>query len=199
MTETAGLRERKKRRTRQALVEAAYRLFDTRGYDETTVSAVAAAADVSPATFYLHFPAKEDVLFDGGRDLLDVAVAAVAGRGLDEPATAALVRAIRAAVAASRDGDRDPRGDLEAIRLRLITSVPALRATLLHRVFTAQQELAGALRAAYPDRLDAIDAAALVGAVVGAILAAGQTAVTAGQPLHTAIERVLSAVPDCAA
>jgi AcrR family transcriptional regulator len=188
------LRERKKRRTRQALVEAAYRLFDTRGYDETTVSAVAAAADVSPATFYLHFPAKEDVLFAGGRDLLDVAVAAVAGRATGEPPRAALVRAIRAAVTAS-DGDRDPRGDLEPVRLRLITSVPALRATLLHRVFTAQQELAAALGAAYPDQLDELDAAALVGAVVGAVLAVGHAAVTAGQPLHPAIERVLSAVP----
>jgi hypothetical protein len=152
------------------------------------------SAQVPAASGPLHFPAKEDVLFAGGRDLLDVAVAAVAGRATGEPPRAALVRAIRAAVTAS-DGDRDPRGDLEPVRLRLITSVPALRATLLHRVFTAQQELAAALRAAYPDQLDELDAAALVGAVVGAVLAVGHAAVTAGQPLHPAIERVLSAVP----
>jgi hypothetical protein len=139
------------------------------------------------------------VLFAGGRDLLDVVVAAVAERGPDEPPGAAVVRAIRAAVAASQHGDRDPGGDLEAIRVRLITTVPTLRATLLHRIFTAQQELAAALRTAYPDRLDDVDAAALVGAVVGAILAAGQAAVTTGRPLSTAIDRILTTTATVAA
>jgi AcrR family transcriptional regulator len=194
VTDTAGLRARKKQRTRQAIVEAAYRLFDTRGYDETPVSAIAAAADISPATFYLHFPAKEDVLW-GGQGLLDVALAAVAERGPDETPAATVVRAIRASVAASRHGPRDPSGDLEAIRIRLITTVPALRATTLHRIFTAQQDLAAALRRAYPERLDAVDAAGLVGAVVGAILAAGQAAVTTGGSLQAAVDRVLDAVP----
>jgi AcrR family transcriptional regulator len=194
VTDTAGLRARKKQRTRQAIVEAAYRLFDTRGYDETPVSAIAAAADISPATFYLYFPAKEDVLW-GGQGLLDVALAAVAERGPDETPAATVVRAIRAAVAASRHGPRDPSGDLEAIRVRLITTVPALRATTLHRIFAAQQDLAAALRRAYPERLDAVDAAGLVGAVVGAILAAGQAAVTTGGSLQAAVDRVLDAVP----
>jgi AcrR family transcriptional regulator len=194
VTDTAGLRARKKQRTRQAIVEAAYRLFDARGYDETPVSAIAAAAEISPATFYLHFPAKEDVLW-GGQGLLEVAHAAIADRGPGEAPAAAVVRAIRAAVEASRHGPRDPGGDLEAIRIRLITTVPALRATTLHRIFLAQQELAAALRAAYPDRLDAVEAAGLVGAVVGAILAAGHAAVTTGGSLEDAVDRVLAAVP----
>jgi hypothetical protein len=90
-------------------------------------------------------------------------------------------------------------GDLAAIRVRLITTVPALRATLLHRIFAAQEELAAALRTAYPFRLDDVDAAALVGAVVGAILAAGRAAVTTGRPLSTAIDRILTTTATVAA
>jgi AcrR family transcriptional regulator len=57
-----GLRERKKIRTRVALIEAAAELCLKQGYDNTTVEQIAAAADVSPRTFSRYFPTKESVV-----------------------------------------------------------------------------------------------------------------------------------------
>jgi AcrR family transcriptional regulator len=57
-----GLRERKKRRTRETLVDVAAELCLRQGYDNTTVEQIAAAAEVSPRTFSRYFPTKEAVI-----------------------------------------------------------------------------------------------------------------------------------------
>ena len=58
-----GRRERKKRETRQALVETAMALFAEQGVDGTTIEQISDGADVSERTFYRYFATKEDVLF----------------------------------------------------------------------------------------------------------------------------------------
>lgn len=58
-----GRRERRKRATRQALLEAAYELFAAKGYHETTVEEIADAAGVSRRTAFRYFPTKHSLVF----------------------------------------------------------------------------------------------------------------------------------------
>jgi AcrR family transcriptional regulator len=69
-----GLRERKKRETRQHISNTATALFLEHGFDQVRVADVAAACDVSEKTVYNYFANKESLVFDR------------------EPAMAALIR-----------------------------------------------------------------------------------------------------------
>jgi AcrR family transcriptional regulator len=60
-----GLRERKKRQTRELIAATARRLFTERGFDAVTVAEVARAADVSEGTVFNYFPTKEDLFYSG--------------------------------------------------------------------------------------------------------------------------------------
>ncbi len=118
MTEVIGRRERKKAQTRQALADAALKLFLERGYDEVGVKEVADAADVSVTTLFKYFPSKEALLFDQDDDIEAALVAAVH----DRPPGSPIVEALHAHIL--RDvSDGGPDEEF----LRLIESTPALR------------------------------------------------------------------------
>lgn len=77
MTIPADLRSRKRLATRQAISNAATRLFFVRGFEQVTVDEIAAAASVGRMTVFNHFPRKEDMFFDReeeGRELLRAAL-----------------------------------------------------------------------------------------------------------------------------
>jgi AcrR family transcriptional regulator len=88
----SGLRERKKERTRQAIVDAAHGLFGERGFEATTVADVARAADVSEGTVFNYFPTKEDLFYGGLESFEQRLVDAVRDRSTGEPALAAFRR-----------------------------------------------------------------------------------------------------------
>ena len=87
----SGLRETKKRRTREAIAQAAADLFAEHGFDAVTVDDVARAADVSRQTVFNYFPSKEQMLFDRDAQVEAALLAAVR----DRPAGASLVDAMR--------------------------------------------------------------------------------------------------------
>jgi AcrR family transcriptional regulator len=64
-----GLRERKSARARTATLDAGFRLFAERGYDEVTVADICAAAEIGRRTFFHYFPGKEDLLESPVRDM----------------------------------------------------------------------------------------------------------------------------------
>ena len=82
---TTSLRERKKLATWRAIQSAALGLFDGQGYEATTVEQIAAAADVSRATFFNYFAGKDAALLDQDpeerREWQDL----IAARPEDEP------------------------------------------------------------------------------------------------------------------
>src|SRR5215207_8860329 len=91
-----GLRERKKQRTREQIVDAAMRLFAERGFQATTIADIAMAADVAPRTFFSYFPSKEAVVFHKVDRDLDGLASALRERLPGESAFEALQRWIDA-------------------------------------------------------------------------------------------------------
>lgn len=81
----ADLRQRKKEQTRRAIAEAALDLFETRGFDETTVDDIAAAANVSPRTFFRYFASKDEAVFDRADEAQEAFRTLLAARPADEP------------------------------------------------------------------------------------------------------------------
>src|SRR4051812_5931823 len=165
-----SLRDRKRARTRQALVEAATELFERKGYAETTIADVAAAADIGTRTFFSYFAPKEELLFPESDTRVRAAIEAIAARGPGDGPAAVLPRALHEV----GDDNDDLSGRLAALRLRLVRTVPAVRGYALTIQLDAQREIARHLAAAFPDELDEVTAAALTGAFVGAVTGALQ-------------------------
>jgi AcrR family transcriptional regulator len=163
-----GLRERKKQRTRRALIEAALRLFDEKGFEETTLAEIAAQADVSTRTFFSYFASKEDVLFYGAEARVELAVATMATRKPDEPVIDVLLRVINQSFEYVTSNE-DYTFEETALRARLLQTEPALQARALVLLFDSQLRLATALHEAFRDRLTLAEAGAAVGALIGAV------------------------------
>jgi AcrR family transcriptional regulator len=90
-----GLRERKKRQTRQHISDVATGLFLERGFDAVTIAEIAAAADVSVNTVYNYFEAKEDLFLDRSKGMTERLSRYVRARDPGESAAMAVFRELR--------------------------------------------------------------------------------------------------------
>ncbi|AZI45016.1 TetR family transcriptional regulator (plasmid) [Deinococcus psychrotolerans] len=161
------LRERKRLRTRQAILAAATRLFERDGYTTTTLDDIAAAAEMSKRAIFSYFASKEDLLFPESDARIGSAIDAIAAR---QPSDGPVQVLMRAMTTTAQESD-DLTGRRAALRLRLMRTVPALRGRALQHQLDAQREIARHLVAAFPTDLDPISAAALTGAFIGAVTA----------------------------
>jgi AcrR family transcriptional regulator len=161
-----GLRERKRTRTRLMIQTEAFRLFASKGYADTTVEEIAAAAAISARTFFRYFPPKEDVvLWDEYDPLMPELLEA---RPVDEP-PAATARAI---MRESLGGiyRRDPEQLLA--RVRLYRSVPELRARFLENLDRGGEMFASLLVQRLDRHVDELMARVVATALGAAVTAA---------------------------
>jgi AcrR family transcriptional regulator len=184
-----GLREDKKRRTRESIALAGVDLFAERGFDSVTVEDVARAADVSRQTVFNYFPTKEQMLFDRDPEVEAALVAAVR----DRPAGTSPVDAFRGHThrfwermqSILNDGPL-PHGFWE-----IVQASPALRdyaeATFARQARSVARALAQEHGRPDDDAISHAMARALCG-VNAAILVSGLERLVAGEPPGSVIQ-----------
>ncbi|WP_432830029.1 TetR family transcriptional regulator [Dactylosporangium sp. CA-092794] len=155
MSETTGLRARKKARTRDAIADAAISLFLARGFEPVSVNEIAAAAEVSKPTLFRYFATKEDMVLHRFADHSGEAARVVRHREPGLAPLAALHRHFRAGL------DRcEPVTGLndhpEVLAFhRLVFDTPSLGVRLTQYLLDDEEALAAALGAGVAARLQA--------------------------------------------
>jgi AcrR family transcriptional regulator len=154
-----GLRERKKQKTRETIVNVALELFCKQGYERTTIAEIADAADVSPRTIFAYFSSKEDILFSDTPTIHERWARALEGRA--EGVTA--LDALRQIIAESLN-----LGPSALLRKRIVAGDQTLQRSERARMAPFEQMMVEAiakdLRAGPDDIRPHIVAAALIAA-----------------------------------
>ncbi|HEY3727647.1 MAG TPA: TetR family transcriptional regulator [Solirubrobacteraceae bacterium] len=125
-----GLRERKRRLTRQVISDAATAMFAIRGFDNVRVSEVADRVGVSEKTIYNYFPTKESLVLDTADESLERLARALRERRPGESLTDAVVGALKADLGRFDDAPDELVRFLPAFG-EMIDGTPALRAAWL--------------------------------------------------------------------
>ncbi|MEU9290202.1 TetR family transcriptional regulator [Streptomyces sp. NPDC048275] len=189
-----GLRERKKQRTRDALLRAALELFAIQGYERTTVDEIVEAVDVSQRTFFRYFAGKEDAALFSQRIAESHYLAAVRER----PPHEAPLEAMRRAVLESWDTIGEAIEAVVPIELhmqtfRLIESTPTLLAAHLRRSEELEEEIARVIAEREGLDVDADPRPRVAVAVFGAVMRVTGRLWGAGEDSSVAAIRALTA------
>ncbi|MFG1676580.1 TetR/AcrR family transcriptional regulator [Micromonospora sp. NPDC049282] len=155
MSEPVGLRARKKVRTRDAIADAAISLFLARGFEQVSVSDIAATAEVSKPTLFRYFATKEDLILHRFADHNGEAARVVRDRQVDVAPMVALHRHFRAGLERFEPvtGLND-HPEVVAFH-RLVFTTPSLAGRLLRYMLADEEALAGVLAPGVRGRLQA--------------------------------------------
>lgn len=177
---------RRKALTRERIMVAADRLFEERGYLETSVEDISEAADVAVRTIYTHFPSKAAILLNYFDGWLDALVEGILERPVDEPIAEAVAASLRAMTEAGwADRSYGNVAESPPSSLGLIAGPPEVAGHMMHAWMRAQDRIAAdaALRGGFPS--DSLEpqarATAVFAACIGPILAADLS--RRGEPL----------------
>jgi AcrR family transcriptional regulator len=161
-------RERKKRRTRDALIQAAMELFAVKGYERTAVREITDAVDVSERTFFRYFANKEDLVLSFVSDGLSRFAEALLARPPEEEPLTAARNAFQVSLRRLPE-DTEPLPSYFSV-VGLIESTPALLAAYLRYVHDHDDELTRVL--AQREGVDPVtdQRPRLLAAVIGALV-----------------------------
>jgi AcrR family transcriptional regulator len=184
-----GLRERKKVRTRATIRREALRLFEEKGYANTTIEQIAHAADISSSTFFRYFRAKEAVLLSD--DLIEPIVDAF----IEAPAELSPIAAYRYAVAATFDAMTEAERVDIMVGERLMYSMPEARGLL----YAEYMRLIGLITDGLAIRLrrpaGAFERRMIAGAIVGVLMAAADGTPMADDPISRGLSYLEAGMP----
>jgi AcrR family transcriptional regulator len=161
-----GLRDRKKIKTRDAILRESMRLFEANGYASTTVEQIAEAAEIAPSTFFRYFPSKESLVMANEVD--KVMVEALASQPADVPSLQAFKRALETTLATVSSDD----WQIERKRLQIVLAVPELKASQLDGYHRTIAQLAEAESRRTGRDPNDFESRVFIGALTGGLMAA---------------------------
>lgn len=163
-----GLRERKRRQTRERIAQAAMTLFLDQGFEATTIDQIAEAADVSKRGFFDYFPTKEDVVAAWQDEFSEALLTEIAERPAKEPMAKVVEESLVSTIVAAVNPQTLAIG-------KLIHETPALRARDHLKYAKLEQKLVEALNARAKGKADQLRIRLLAMSTIGALRIAGQT------------------------
>lgn len=150
-----GLRERKKARLRQQIVETAIRLFRKQGYENTRIDDIVGILEISQPTFFRYFPSKDAVLRDVGRRGFECIAERLKSELSAKASTADRLRRLYHSLACEVENDRPLwqavvlSGAMDAVRSPEVRGAECVVAGLLREIL-AQGQQSEEITSAFP-------------------------------------------------
>lgn len=152
---TPGLRERKKARLRQQIIDTAIRLFRKQGYENTRVDDIVNILEISQPTFFRYFPSKDAVLRDVGQRGFECIAQRLKSELTSKASTADRLRRLYHTLACEAEADRPLwqavvlSGAMDPVRSPEVRGAECIVAELLREIL-AQGQKRGEITSAFP-------------------------------------------------